>query len=159
MAVNSTQYALYAAPTLKIPSREQYSVERTFYAEYDASALLGGGANGCINMIVIPAGGRLVDGRLEWAALGSGTLLFVGDQYVCGRFMTRADGSVASVNQRNQTTTIGIQNCGRFNGNTTGPSEQSLGYLFTCDTTVIVSNLSGSATGRIQLFMTVAYGA
>lgn len=150
MAVNSTQYALYAA-NLKIPSREQIGVVHTAYAEYTAASLLGGGANGCINMLIVPAGARFKDMTCEWAALGSGTLLHVGDQFVCQRFMLRADGSVGSIQQRNVTVSVNA-NCGRFNGLTTGPSEQSIGYLFTCDTTIIVSNLSGSASGLIQLW-------
>ena len=151
MALSSTQYALFAAG-LKIPSREATGVTHTVYGEFDASAMLGGSANGCVNMVVVPANTRFKDMQLEWGALGASTLLHVGDQFDCDRFMLRADGSIGSITQRNSQN-LGASNCGRFNGLATSPSEQSVGYLFTCDTAIIVSNLSGSATGRIQLWV------
>lgn len=138
MAQNSTQYALFASmPPLKVRSQDWYGVRRVASADF-VGALVGGTANGCVNMLIVPAGSKILGGSLTWGALGASTQLFVGDQFVCDRFMLRADG--ATGNDLQVGGTPFPNGCGRFN-NILGK-----GYVTTCDLTIIVANLNGTAT-------------
>ncbi len=131
----STQVTLSNASLKTTQSQgETYTVTGDF-----TGTLLGGAADGCVAMLVVPAGAKIIGGYLEWGALGGSTQLFVGDFWVCNRFMTRADGSIGS--EDNMTAaTFYATSCGRFN-NILGRH-----YVTTCDLSIIVSNLSGVAT-------------
>lgn len=120
-------------------------------------------AGDCLRMFRIPAGHKVLGGRAYWSALGASTTVYVGDGLDCDRMMTVADGSIISTLQLGATPFPG--GCGTFNNvsasfqsgsNTpdTGP-----GYLFTCDTDIIVAfGYGGAPVGVLTLEMeTVIY--
>ena len=71
---NSTQYAkTVAASPSKISTTELHGRVRVAYADFTADA-----AQETINMFKLPDGARIIGGRVNHAALGSGTTLSVG---------------------------------------------------------------------------------
>ena len=71
---NSTQYAKTVdTPSVKISTTELHGRVRVAYADFTADA-----AQETINMFKLPDGARIIGGRVNHAALGSGTTLSVG---------------------------------------------------------------------------------
>ena len=162
--INSLEYTEYAAdPKRKVPGKLWGARKRVYVARKTLSAQAAGSQ---INMVRIPAGSVLVGGRLEWTAMGSGTVwLGVGDQFICDRFMTRADASASNVTSP----TAGVaSSCGFFNAISTAQQPLNPAVLdcnsyvgtlweFTCDTDVILySSYGGALTGYVKLVVEVA---
>lgn len=116
----------------------------TLSAVYDGALEIGH----CVGMFVVPAGHRVVRGRLAVSGSATATtlssILGVGDHYACGRFavMNSQFGSGTIVGA----TPYG--NCGTFmkvgrNGDGCG-----LWYKYTCDTMIQITNLYGAASGN-----------
>ena len=71
---NSVQYAkTQDTPSVKISTTELHGRVRVAYADFTAA-----GAEETINMFKLPDGARIIGGRVNHAALGSGTTLSVG---------------------------------------------------------------------------------
>ena len=71
---NSVQYAkTLETPSVKISTTELHGRVRVAYADFTAA-----GAQETINMFKLPDGARIIGGRVNHAALGSGTTLSIG---------------------------------------------------------------------------------
>ena len=163
--IQSDEYALYAAtPSQKVPGALWNARLRVFTGRRTLSSQAAGSQ---IAMVRIPANHYIVDGKLEWSALGSSTVILgVGDSFSCVRYMTQADGSVASNLQ------VGVSpfpgGCGRFNAlsslkpplfNCGTDYTTYLGSLVqtTCDTDIIVyTSYAAATTGLLKLTVLTA---
>ena len=71
---NSVQYAkTQDTPSVKLDTNELHGRVRVAYADFTAA-----GAEETINMFKLPNGARIIGGRVNHAALGSGTTLSIG---------------------------------------------------------------------------------
>ena|SRR5690242_3016815 len=166
--VNSDEYALYAAsPSQKVPGHLWNARKRIFVGRKSLSSQAAGSQ---IAMVRIPAGHIILGGKLEWSALGSSSVIIgVGDQYNCTRFMTQADGSVAS-NLQVTAASAYANSCGVFNQlSSAKPPLWNCGtdvnnyvgslYQTTCDTDIIVyTSYAAATTGLLKLTVETATG-
>ncbi len=117
-----------------------------FWADFTNTSAVSAGQ--CIAMIRVPAGTRIVGGRLTaQAPVSANTLLAVGDPYACGRFLGPVNATAMNI------TTIGaagVANCGFDCGVFTRTGKAGLfsngdgcglGYVYTCETDVFVTVL------------------
>ncbi len=113
-----------------------------YWADFTAPTALSAGK--CVSMLRIPAGTRIVGGRLTaQAPVPANTLLAVGDPFACGRFLGPVNATTMNVLTLG---TAGVFDCGVFtrtgraglfaNGDGCG-----LGYVYTCETDVVVTVL------------------
>ncbi len=113
-----------------------------YWADFSYTSALSAGQ--CIGMIRVPAGTRIVGGRLTCQApVPANTLLAVGDPYACGRFLGPVNATTLAIQPLGA---MGGFDCGVFtrtgkagifsNGDGCG-----LGYLYTCETDVVVTVL------------------
>lgn len=131
-------------PALKVKSKDRHGRMRISYDEYEAASVVVGTQ---IAMGWVPGGARFLGGRLMHDALGALTLLSVGDQFDCARFLANIP-------------TVGSQSCdlwlviGDVNlTDTLGLHGKGYGYEFPCDTDIIVTvpYAGGTVTGTIKL--------
>ena len=106
-------------------------------------------AGQCIAMLRVPAGTRIVGGRLTaQAPVPANTLLAVGDPYACGRFLGPVNATTMNIQ------TIGGAGAGNNCGFDCGVFTRSgkaglfsngdgcgLGYVYTCETDIFVTVL------------------
>lgn len=159
--VQGVEYTNYAStPQLKVPANRWGARPTVWVGTYQAAALAKGSQ---IAMVRIPKGHLILPtSRLVWSALGAGVVILgVGDQFICDRFMTRANGVNASSSEVN--TKLG--DCGRFNsvdaitmplrldGQNDKQNYKGL-YETTCDTDIlVVISYAAAATGALKLIV------
>jgi hypothetical protein len=134
MAQSSTEYALYLL-NQKVKGQDWGAVKHIVSSSFVGTITGGSATNGVVNMVVVPMGAKIIDGRLRWGALGTGQL-YVGDSFVCTRYMLAADASVGSDLQVGLSPFAG--GCGRFNNITWA------NYVATCDQVITVSATGGN---------------
>ena len=149
--ISSLSYTNYAStPQLKPKSREWGGRVRSFCESIlcGATAVAGSqiavAAGDCVRMFRIPAGHKAVGGSLKWTALGAGTAITVGDFYDCDRFFASA-------------VTVNAQTCNQWNtaatwNASTATPDVGQGYLFTCDTDILLTfGYGGAPVGAVTL--------
>ncbi len=169
--INSPSYTNYiASPQRKPKAREWGGRARSFCesilcgaAASAAQNQIAVAAGDCVRMFRVPANHKVIRGELFWSALGTGVSIFCGDAFDCDRWLTAADGSLASQLQGGCSPMSGV--CGRFNNisaSFNGPQntpETGPGYLFTCDMDVIVTfGYGGAPVGVLTLVMETVVG-
>ena len=141
------------SPILKAKSKFRHGRLRCSYDEYEASALPVGKQ---ITMGWVPGGAVLLGCRLKYDALGAGTSISVGDKYDCDRFITAvASVGAGDVGGCGTDLVIGAIN---IQDSTMGSEHTGWGYVFACDTDILVTNpyAGGALTGTIKLLVTYA---
>lgn len=100
-------------------------------------------AGECVGMIRIPADTRVVDAVLTWSLCNAGAILAVGDPFACGRFIVAAAHRLPQEN-----TAAG--SCGSNRLVKTGAIGDGCGagYLYTCETDVLITVLYGDSSGN-----------
>lgn len=152
--INSLSYGTYVSvPSVKPRSREWGGRARAFCesilvgATAVAGSQIAAAAGDCIRMFRIPANHKLVGGALSWSALGTGTAITVGDFYDCDRFFASYLTSAAAGCNNFVKTTAGYNNA-------TNTPDTGHGYLFTCDTDILVTfSYGGAPVGVLTLTM------
>jgi hypothetical protein len=142
---NSTQYAkTVAASPSKISTTELHGRVRVAYADFTAA-----GAQETINMFKLPDGARIIGGRVNHAALGSGTTLSIGHAAY-----TKADGTVVALDVDEYKAAAASTSLTSFNiANTTALGENSL--VDAPDGLIVTATTAGNdATGLITVQMT-----
>ena len=142
---NSTQYAkTVAASPSKISTTELHGRVRVAYADFTAA-----GAQETINMFKLPDGARIIGGRVNHAALGSGTTLSIGHAAY-----TQADGTAVSADVDEYKAAAASTSLTSFNiANTTALGENSL--VDAPDGLIVTATTAGNdATGLITVQMT-----
>lgn len=142
---NSTQYAkTVAASPSKISTTELHGRVRVAYADFTAA-----GAQETINMFKLPDGARIIGGRVNHAALGSGTTLSIGHAAY-----TQADGTVVALDVDEYKAAAASTSLTSFNiANTTALGENSL--VDAPDGLIVTATTAGNnATGLITVQMT-----
>lgn len=142
---NSTQYAkTVAASPSKISTTELHGRVRVAYADFTAA-----GAQETINMFKLPDGARIIGGRVNHAALGSGTTLSIGHAAY-----TQADGTAVSADVDEYKAAAASTSLTSFNiANTTALGENSL--VDSPDGLIVTATTAGAnATGLITVQMT-----
>lgn len=142
---NSTQYAkTVAASPSKISTTELHGRVRVAYADFTAA-----GAQETINMFKLPDGARIIGGRVNHAALGSGTTLSIGHAAY-----TKADGTVVALDVDEYKAAAASTSLTSFNiANTTALGENSL--VDAPDGLIVTATTAGAnATGLITVQMT-----
>ena len=142
---NSTQYAkTVAASPSKISTTELHGRVRVAYADFTAA-----GAQETINMFKLPDGARIIGGRVNHAALGSGTTLSIGHAAY-----TQADGTAVSADVDEYKAAAASTSLTSFNiANTTALGENSL--VDAPDGLIVTATTAGAnATGLITVQMT-----
>jgi hypothetical protein len=142
---NSTQYAkTVAASPSKISTTELHGRVRVAYADFTAA-----GAQETINMFKLPDGARIIGGRVNHAALGSGTTLSIGHAAY-----TQADGTVVALDVDEYKAAAASTSLTSFNiANTTALGENSL--VDAPDGLIVTATTAGAnATGLITVQMT-----
>ena len=142
---NSVQYAkTLETPSVKISTTELHGRVRVAYADFTAA-----GAQETINMFKLPDGARIIGGRVNHAALGSGTTLSIGHAaYV------NAAGTTVALDVDEYKAAAASTSLTSFNiANTTALGENSVvdapdGLIVTATTA------GGDATGLITVQMT-----
>lgn len=152
--INSLNYTTYAADR-KVASRDWGGRKRSFTQSIlcaaAADTTLGAvavAAGDCVRMFRIPTGHKFCGGNLTWSALGAGTNIWVGDINVCDRFLASTPTVGASGCNR-----LGMVQTASFVAATKTPAT-GVGYLFTCDTDIIVAfGYGGAPVGVLTLQM------
>jgi hypothetical protein len=142
---NSTQYAkTIAASPSKISTTELHGRVKVAYADFTAA-----GAQETINMFKLPDGARIIGGRVNHAALGSGTTLSIGHAAY-----TQADGTVVALDVDEYKAAAASTSLTSFNiANTTALGENSL--VDAPDGLIVTATTAGAnATGLITVQMT-----
>lgn len=142
---NSTQYAkTVAASPSKISTTELHGRVRVAYADFTAA-----GAQETINMFKLPNGARIIGGRANHAALGSGTTLSIGHAAY-----TKADGTTVALDVDEYKAAAASTSLTSFNiANTTALGENSL--VDAPDGLIVTATTAGNnATGLITVQMT-----
>lgn len=150
--INSLSYGNYVTnPQLKPKSREWGGRVRSFCetilvgATAVAGSQIATAAGDCIRMFRIPANHKVVGGSVAWSALGALSALWVGDFYDCDRFLASTSTVAAAGCNAFVKTTAGYNNA-------TNTPDTGLGYLFTCDTDVLVTfSYTTAPVGVVQL--------
>ena len=149
--------ALDCGSYLKIPRRDRV---HKLIARYTGDLEVGQ----CVAMVRVPAGARIVSSELTWAgsmSTTSNSILVVGDPFACGRLSNVISTALPSG------TTIGLSGaglncapwglCGRLTKTGNIGDGCGLFYQYTCETDIIVTNLTfsnqatfgGYATGAV----------
>lgn len=141
----SVQYALYA-DGLKVKANTWHARKRIAYGEIELSAVETGST---LNMVRVPAGAKIFDGKLMWDGLGSGVTLSVGDASNTARFLPAVAAATMSGT---------VSTCGRFHvvGAVASAHSTGCGYEYSCDALITVTTGGGTATGTVKLL--VEYG-
>jgi len=142
---NSVQYAkTLETPSVKISTTELHGRVRVAYADFTAA-----GAQETINMFKLPDGARIIGGRVNHAALGSGTTLSIGHAAYDNAAGTTVAADVDEYKAAAASTSLTSFNI----ANTTALGENSVvdapdGLIVTATTA------GGDATGLITVQMT-----
>ena len=142
---NSTQYAkTLDTPSVKLDTNELHGRVRVAYADFTASA-----AQETINMFKLPNGARIIGGRVNHAALGSGTTLSIGHAAYVNAAGTTVAADVDEYKAAAASTSVSAFNIAA----TTALGENSVvdapnGLVVTATTA------GGDATGLIEVQMT-----
>lgn len=117
-----------------------------YWADFTAPTAMSAGK--CVSMIRIPAGTRIVGGRLTaQAPVSANTLLAVGDPFACGRFLGPVNATAMNIQTIGA---AGVNNCGFDCGVFTRTGRAGifsngdgcgLGYVYTCETDIVVTVL------------------
>ena len=138
--IDSANYTKYAA-NRKVKSRDWGGRARVFVesvlvgqAADTTTGQIAAAQGDCLRMFRIPAGHRLVGGTFATTALGAGNAeaVWIGDFYDCDRFMTSTP-TVAAIGCN------AFYKAGTAYNNATGTPDVGVGYLFTCDTDILVT--------------------
>jgi hypothetical protein len=142
---NSTQYAkTLDTPSVKLDTNELHGRVRVAYADFTAA-----GAQETISMFKLPNGARIIGGRVNHAALGSGTTLSIGHAAYVNAAGTTVAADVDEYKAAAASTSISAFNIAA----TTALGENSVvdapnGLVVTATTA------GGDATGLIEVQMT-----
>jgi hypothetical protein len=142
---NSTQYAkTVAASPSKISTTELHGRVRVAYADFTADA-----AQETINMFKLPNGARIIGGRVNHAALGSGTTLSIGHAAYDNAAGTTVAADVDEYKAAAASTSVSAFNIAA----TTALGENSV--VDAPDGLVVTATTAGGdATGLIEVQMT-----
>jgi hypothetical protein len=142
---NSTQYAkTLDTPSVKLDTNELHGRVRVAYADFTASA-----AQETINMFKLPNGARIIGGRVNHAALGSGTTLSIGHAAYVNAAGTTVAADVDEYKAAAASTSVSAFNIAA----TTALGENSV--VDAPDGLVVTATTAGAnATGLIEVQMT-----
>ena len=142
---NSTQYAkTLDTPSVKLDTNELHGRVRVAYADFTASA-----AQETINMFKLPNGARIIGGRVNHAALGSGTTLSIGHAAYVNAAGTTVAADVDEYKAAAASTSVSAFNVAA----TTALGENSV--VDAPDGLVVTATTAGAnATGLIEVQMT-----
>jgi len=142
---NSTQYAkTLDTPSVKLDTNELHGRVRVAYADFTAAT-----AQETINMFKLPNGARIIGGRVNHAALGSGTTLSIGHAAYDNAAGTTVAADVDEYKAAAASTSVSAFNIAA----TTALGENSV--VDAPDGLVVTATTSGGdATGLITVQMT-----
>jgi len=142
---NSVQYAkTLETPSVKISTTELHGRVRVAYADFTAA-----GAQETINMFKLPDGARIIGGRVNHAALGSGTTLSIGHAAYDNAAGTTVAADVDEYKAAAASTSLTSFNI----ANTTALGENSV--VDAPDGLIVTATTAGAnATGLITVQMT-----
>jgi len=143
---NSVQYTkTLDTPSVKLDTNELHGRVRVAYADFTAA-----GAEETINMFKLPNGARIIGGRANHAALGSGTTLSVGH----AAYDNAAGTTVAADPDEYKAAAASTSALGFNIANTTALGENSV--VDAPDGLVVTATTAGgsNATGFISVQMT-----
>ena len=142
---NSVQYTkTLDTPSVKLDTNELHGRVRVAYADFTAA-----GAEETINMFKLPNGARIIGGRANHAALGSGTTLSVGH----AAYDNAAGTTVAADPDEYKAAAASTSALGFYIANTTALGENSV--VDAPDGLVVTATTAGGdATGLIEVQMT-----
>ena len=142
---NSTQYAkTLDTPSVKLDTNELHGRVRVAYADFTADA-----AQETINMFKLPNGARIIGGRVNHAALGSGTTLSIGHAAYDNAAGTTVAADVDEYKAAAASTSVSAFNIAA----TTALGENSV--VDAPDGLVVTATTAGAnATGLIEVQMT-----
>jgi len=142
---NSTQYAkTLDTPSVKLDTNELHGRVRVAYADFTAAT-----AQETINMFKLPNGARIIGGRVNHAALGSGTTLSIGHAAYDNAAGTTVAADVDEYKAAAASTSVSAFNIAA----TTALGENSV--VDAPDGLVVTATTAGGdATGLIEVQMT-----
>jgi len=142
---NSTQYAkTLDTPSVKLDTNELHGRVRVAYADFTAA-----GAQETISMFKLPNGARIIGGRVNHAALGSGTTLSIGHAAYDNAAGTTVAADVDEYKAAAASTSVSAFNIAA----TTALGENSV--VDAPDGLVVTATTAGGdATGLIEVQMT-----
>ena len=142
---NSTQYAkTLDTPSVKLDTNELHGRVRVAYADFTAA-----GAQETISMFKLPNGARIIGGRVNHAALGSGTTLSIGHAAYDNAAGTTVAADVDEYKAAAASTSVSAFNIAA----TTALGENSV--VDAPDGLVVTATTAGAnATGLIEVQMT-----
>jgi len=108
-------------------------------------------AGECIAMVRVPAGAVILGMDLFWNSALGNAVLAVGDPYACGRFLGPVNVNVARGQVLSATGGYGFDcgqvygSCGHLNKLGIEGDGCGIGYTYTCETDIFVTNLPNEA--------------
>lgn len=108
----------------------------------------------CVAMVRVPAGAIMVSAELSWDGTAVSNL-GVGDPYACGRLITAAntgrprgkDNTFAVTQLLDCTSWLAWGSCGTMTKTGRVGDGCGIGYTYTCETDIVVTNLYSSGNG------------
>lgn len=101
----------------------------------------------CVLMLRIPAGTTVVGGRLSWTALGAAQIA-LGDPFACARFLGAILTTTANDLAGGNANVAGLD-CGVIRKIGTTGDGCGIGYTYTCETDICVTNLYAEGNASV----------
>lgn len=122
-------------------TRQARTAEDRLWGNFTASATQVLGIGECVAMIRIPAGAVMLGADLYWNAQASASVVAVGDPFACGRFIGPVITGTARGVNLNASTCTPWGACGTMMKMGTQGDGCGIGYTFTCETDLVLTNL------------------
>jgi len=127
---------LDCTPGIKAIEARERNLIGTFTAQ--AGRVLGVGE--CVSLVRVRAGAEVLDAKLHWTA-GTQSFVAVGDPFCCGRILGPVRTGIASGLQVAASCGNAYGTCGILQKYGTTGDGCGLGYVYTCGTDIVLTNL------------------